>query len=101
MHFSDQRFETHSRDSALEYLSSFKGIDSVFLAIELRDLAQLTGTATVFANVHHGTADIGVMVGSDEPELLADPVLLVGHCKDDNFARTISFTVHIHSATLV
>ncbi len=65
MRFSNQRFETHTRDSALEYLSSFNGIDSVFLAIEMRDHAQLVGTATVFANVHHGTADIGVMIGSE------------------------------------
>jgi RimJ/RimL family protein N-acetyltransferase len=66
MRFSNQRFETHTRDSALEYLSSFGGIDSVFLAIELSDHAQLVGTATVFANVNHGTADIGVMIGSEQ-----------------------------------
>ncbi len=65
MRFSNQRFKIHTRDSALEYLSSFKGSDSVFLAIELRDHAQLVGTATVFANVHNGTADIGVMIGPE------------------------------------
>lgn len=65
MRFSNQRLETHNHDSALEYLSSFNGIDSVFLAIELRDHAQLVGTATVFSNIHHGTADIGVMIGPE------------------------------------
>ena len=65
MRFSNQRFDTHTHDSALEYLSSFKGSESVFLAVELRDHAQLVGTATVFSDYRHGTADIGVMIGSE------------------------------------
>ena len=65
MRFSNQRFQRHTHDSALEYLSSFEGIESVLLAVELRDHAQLVGTATVFSNIHHGTADIGVMIGSE------------------------------------
>ena len=65
MRFSNQRVATHTHDSALEYLSSFNGIESVLLAIEMRDNSQLVGTATVFSNIHHGTADIGVMIGSE------------------------------------
>ena len=65
MRCSNQRFATHTHDSALEYLSSFKGIESVLLAVEMRDNSQLVGTATVLSNIHHGTADIGVMIGSE------------------------------------
>ncbi len=65
MRFSNQRFDAHTHDSALEYLSSFEGVESVFLAVELRDHAQLVGTATVFSDNRHGTADIGVMIGSE------------------------------------
>jgi ribosomal-protein-alanine N-acetyltransferase len=65
MRFSNQRFDTHTHDSALEYISSFQGVDAVFLAVEMRDHSQLVGTATVFSDNHHGTADIGVMIGSE------------------------------------
>lgn len=65
MRFSNQRFVTHTHDSALEYLSRFNGSDSLFLAVKMRDHSQLVGTATVFSDNHHGTADIGVMIGSE------------------------------------
>jgi RimJ/RimL family protein N-acetyltransferase len=65
MRFSNQRFQRHTQDSALEYLSSFDGVEAVFLAVELSDHVQLVGTATVFVADRHGTADIGVMIGSE------------------------------------
>ena len=65
MRFSNQRFFTHTYDSALEYLSSFKDVYSAFLAVDMREDSQLVGTATVFSDSHHGTADIGVMIGTE------------------------------------
>ena len=61
--FSRQRFCVHTPESCHVYLASFVGSANHFLAIcDRRDGATL-GTLTVYRSVHHGIADIGIMVG--------------------------------------
>ena len=61
--FSNQRFREHSVESCGAYLASFTGSSNSFLLIEQRQNQQPIGTATVYRNSRHGTADIGLMVG--------------------------------------
>ena len=61
--YSNQRFREHTVESCNTYLASFAGSSNSFLLIEqLEDLRPI-GTATVYRNNWHGTADIGLMVG--------------------------------------
>ena len=62
--FSNQRFRQHTPGSCHQYLSSFAGTDNHFLAIVERSSAQLIGTLTVYRNLQHQTADVGIMVGA-------------------------------------
>lgn len=61
--FSNQRFLSHDRESALRYLQSFQGTANDFLSIEMLEDGWRVGTMTVYRNAHHGTCDIGIMVG--------------------------------------
>lgn len=61
--FSNQRFKVHTRESCQDYLSSFSGTKNHFLAINDRRSGSILGTMTVYFNVSHGTADIGIMIG--------------------------------------
>lgn len=61
--FSNQRFCEHTVESCTAYLASFKGSSNSFLLVEQRQDRRPIGTATVYRNRHHGTADIGLMVG--------------------------------------
>ena len=63
MRFSNQRFVTHTPQSVADYLESFSGTSSLFLALEEASTGRLAGTATVYSSPHHGTADVGLMVG--------------------------------------
>lgn len=63
MRFSNQRFRTHTAETCQAYLNSFKCSPNYFLAICDRDTEVMLGTMTVYRNIHHGTADIGIMVG--------------------------------------
>ena len=61
--FSNQRFHQHTAESCAAYLASFAGSSNSFLLIEqLADQLPI-GTATVYRNNRHGTADIGLMLG--------------------------------------
>ena len=61
--FSNQRFRQHTAESSAAYTASFNGSSDSFLLLErLEDHAPI-GTATVYRNGHHGTADIGLMLG--------------------------------------
>lgn len=64
MRYSNQRFQHHTQTSARAYLGDFDSVRSALLALELRTTRQLAGTATVFASPQHGTADIGILIGS-------------------------------------
>lgn len=61
--FSNQRFRRHDARTCTAYLASFESTDNLFLAIEARDLGRSVGTMTAYRNRHHGTADLGIMVG--------------------------------------
>ena len=61
--FSNQRFHQHTPDSCAAYLASFAGSSNSLLLIEQRQDQRPIGTATVYRNNQHGTADIGLMVG--------------------------------------
>ena len=54
---------TGSLQLALNKFVGFKCSSNSFLLIEQRHDKQPIGTATVFRNRHHGTYDIGLMVG--------------------------------------
>lgn len=61
--FSNQRFNTHTAASSAAYLESFSGTSNSFLLIARSSNGRPVGTATVYRNTHHGTADIGLMIG--------------------------------------
>lgn len=61
--FSNQRFHQHTAESCEAYLASFTASSNSFLLIEKRQDQQPIGTATMYRNSHHGTADIGLMLG--------------------------------------
>ena len=62
--YSNQRFHQHTVGTCQQYLATFQGSDNHFLAICDRGTQALAGTLTVYRNTHHGTADIGIMVGN-------------------------------------
>ncbi len=61
--YSNQRFREHTAESCEAYLASFVKSNNSFLLIEQRKHKRPIGTATVYRNIPHGTADIGLMVG--------------------------------------
>jgi ribosomal-protein-alanine N-acetyltransferase len=61
--FSNQRFKFHSKESSLDYLGSFKGTDNLFISIQRTSDEEAIGTMTVYQATHHGTADIGLLIG--------------------------------------
>jgi len=61
--FSNQRFIDHTIDSCTVYLSHFEKSGNNFLLIEKSEDHRPIGTATVYRQSHHGTADIGLMIG--------------------------------------
>ena len=61
--FSNQRFRRHTVESCAAYLASFDGSSNSFLLIEQLQNHRPIGTATVYRNRRHGTADIGLMMG--------------------------------------
>jgi [ribosomal protein S5]-alanine N-acetyltransferase len=61
--YSNQRFRTHERESSLAFVRSFVGTDNHFLLLTSYAHQRPIGTATVYASRHHGTADVGIMIG--------------------------------------
>lgn len=61
--YSNQRFRRHDRASCLAYLNSFVGSDNAFLAIRTMDNNKMIGTMTAYVSLHHGTADMGLLIG--------------------------------------
>ena len=62
--YSSQRFRVHTLDTCRAYLASFEGTSNHFLAICDSQSGAILGTLTVYRSLPHGTADIGIMVGS-------------------------------------
>lgn len=61
--YSNQRFRTHTAETCLAYVRSFVGTDNRFLLVTERSKALPIGTMTVYPNRHHGTVDLGIMIG--------------------------------------
>lgn len=62
MRFSNQRFLSHDAGSCLKYYRSIITSSASFLAIEHKHFG-VVGTMTVYFNDHHGTADMGILIG--------------------------------------
>ena len=63
MRYSNQRFLRHDISSSQRYLESFNGSPNLFLCICDRTAGQVIGTMTAYISPHHGTADMGILVG--------------------------------------
>jgi RimJ/RimL family protein N-acetyltransferase len=63
MRFSNQRFHTHTRESALAYMNSFADSGNLFLGIRLTETQRLVGTITAYCSLPHQTADMGLLIG--------------------------------------
>jgi len=66
MRYSNNRFRKHDRASALRYLKSFEGSENLFLSVHRASDDKAIGTQTVYISPMHGTADMGLMIGSKE-----------------------------------
>ena len=62
MKFSNQRFLTHDMNTCKGYLASFNNSENLFLAV-LNGQGEFIGTMTTYLNIHHSTADIGILIG--------------------------------------
>lgn len=63
MRFSNQRFFVHDRQSSLRYLDSFKESPNLFFSVRNRQTGLPIGTMTAYLAPHHGTADMGILIG--------------------------------------
>jgi RimJ/RimL family protein N-acetyltransferase len=61
--YSNQRFVRHDRSSCLRYLASFTGSRNLFLSVERLDDNRAIGTMTAYVSEHHGTVDVGILIG--------------------------------------
>lgn len=60
---SNQRFVHHTPASSLRYLHSFEGSGNLYASVRLHDGDRAIGTLTAYRSLHHGTADIGILMG--------------------------------------
>ena len=61
--FSNQRFLRHDRESCRRYLGSFAGTPNLFVSVRRLDDDRPIGTMTAYVSPHHGTADMGILIG--------------------------------------
>ncbi len=61
--YSNQRFVSHTTLSSKAYLKGFAGTSNSFLLIKTCHNQKPIGTATVYRDIHHGTAQIGLLIG--------------------------------------
>ena len=61
--FSNQRFIHHDYENASRYLASFEGTKNIFMSVRLLSSDQPIGTMTAYLSPHHGTVDVGIMLG--------------------------------------
>jgi len=62
--YSNQRFYSHDYESCKKYLQSFKQSQNLFLAIKVKKTSVFIGALTVYFDLDHGVADIGIMLGN-------------------------------------
>ncbi|MEM7702473.1 MAG: GNAT family N-acetyltransferase [Pseudomonadota bacterium] len=63
MRYSNQRFRRHTPKMCEAYWASFEGSPNLFLNVRERQQGAAIGTMTAYANPHHGTCDVGIMIG--------------------------------------
>jgi RimJ/RimL family protein N-acetyltransferase len=63
MRYSNQRFRTHDRASCSAYLGSFAASPNLFLAVRRLPDGVALGTMTAYFAPHHGTVDVGILIG--------------------------------------
>lgn len=62
--FSNQRFKHHTIESCITYQRSFHNSNNCFmLLVHIKEHVPI-GTMTIYRAKHHGTADIGLMLGN-------------------------------------
>lgn len=61
--FSNQRFLKADRDSCLRYLALFEGTENLFISVRSLSDNRPVGTMTAYVSSHHGTVDVGIMIG--------------------------------------
>lgn len=61
--YSNQRFRSHDRTTCAAYLASFQDSDNLFLSLRSKEEDHAIGTMTVYFSRHHGTADVGILIG--------------------------------------
>jgi len=62
--YSNQRFRNHTRTTCEAYLASFEGTPNLFLSIRACASGEAIGTMTAYRSPHHGTCDVGIMLGN-------------------------------------
>jgi RimJ/RimL family protein N-acetyltransferase len=62
--FSNQRFRHHDESSAQAFLAGFAGQPSLFLSVRQMPDDRAIGTMTAHVSPHHGTADMGILLGA-------------------------------------
>lgn len=67
MRYSNQRFRSHSIETCMDYLNSFRCTDNLFLAIYSG--TDFIGTMTAYISWVHKTADIGLLIGGQSQGL--------------------------------
>jgi ribosomal-protein-alanine N-acetyltransferase len=60
---SNQRFVRHTRYTCRSYLGRFEGSGDLYLSARLLETDSPIGTLTAYRQLHHGTADIGILMG--------------------------------------
>lgn len=66
MKYSNQRFFKHDESSCRSYLKSFANSSNSFLKISDASSGVMIGTFTIYRNLFHGTADIGILIGDSD-----------------------------------
>lgn len=61
--YSNQRFLVHDRESCMRYLTSFDGSANMFMSVRRLSDGCPIGTLTAYVSRHHGTVDVGIMIG--------------------------------------
>lgn len=64
--YSNQRFVSHTAQSAAAFLSGFTASENLFLSIRRLTDDRAVGTMTVYRAVPHGTADLGILIGDKQ-----------------------------------
>jgi RimJ/RimL family protein N-acetyltransferase len=63
MRYSNQRFLSHTVESSLKYLDSFKSTNNLFLCVLEKNTGKSIGTLTAYISTRHHTADLGILIG--------------------------------------